>query len=213
MYALLCRKMMDMISPNIQDESVRNSAGQPIVGGHLFRKYLLNRCQEDFQRGWVVEDGTTNTVRKIPHPVARGTANEGKGAEGTIQYLEKYDAVQEARRRGLGVVKFMGELFKLSMMTERIMHECVKQLLTSIENPEEEDIESLCLLLLTVGQAMDTERARNHMNVYFARMAELNRGNSISLRVKGLVQVCWTQGPSFYCVINTFTLLFCLGCY
>lgn len=58
MYARLCRKMMEQISPNVQDDSVKNSQGQPIVGGQLFRKYLLNRCQEDFQRGWAVKEST-----------------------------------------------------------------------------------------------------------------------------------------------------------
>lgn len=28
--------------------------GNPVVGGALFRKYLLNRCQEEFERGWEV---------------------------------------------------------------------------------------------------------------------------------------------------------------
>jgi hypothetical protein len=33
-----------------------NSEGKPITGGQLFRKYLLNRCQEDFERGWVTKE-------------------------------------------------------------------------------------------------------------------------------------------------------------
>ncbi|KAG9120183.1 hypothetical protein FRC07_004418, partial [Ceratobasidium sp. 392] len=49
MYARLCRKMMERVSSNIQDETIRNAEGQPITGGQLFRKYLLNRCQEDFE--------------------------------------------------------------------------------------------------------------------------------------------------------------------
>src|SRR6266852_6061102 len=36
----LCRKMTEQISPNVQDDSVKNSQGRPIVGGELFRKYL-----------------------------------------------------------------------------------------------------------------------------------------------------------------------------
>ncbi len=48
MYARLCRKMMEQISPNITDESL----DKLITDGQLFRKYLQNRCQEDFERGW-----------------------------------------------------------------------------------------------------------------------------------------------------------------
>ncbi|KAH9007608.1 hypothetical protein EDB83DRAFT_2532609 [Lactarius deliciosus] len=51
-YARLCRKMMEQISPKVQDDGIKNSEGEPFAGGNLFRKYLLNRCQEDFERGW-----------------------------------------------------------------------------------------------------------------------------------------------------------------
>ena len=47
-YARLCRNMMEQISPNVRDDGIKNAEGKPIAGGQLFRKYLLNRCQEDF---------------------------------------------------------------------------------------------------------------------------------------------------------------------
>jgi len=188
MYARLCRKMMEQISPNVQDDSVKNSQGQPIVGGQLFRKYLLNRCQEDFQRGWAVKESTAAAAAgKAADDMAQKAAHEG--SEETVLYSAEYYAAEKAKRRGLGLVKFIGELFKLQMLTERIMHECIKQLLSNIENPEEEDIESLCRLLVTVGQAMDNERARDHMNVYFSRMAELVKNTNISSRIRFMVQV------------------------
>jgi len=57
-------------------------------------------------------------------------ANENKGDEKEEHalYSEEYYAAQKAKRRGLGLIKFIGELFKLQMLTERIMHECVKKL-------------------------------------------------------------------------------------
>ena len=58
MYARLCRKMMEQISTNVQDDGIKNSEGKPITGGQLFRKYLINRCQEDFERGWVAKEAT-----------------------------------------------------------------------------------------------------------------------------------------------------------
>ena len=198
MYARLCRKMMEQISPNVQDDSVKNSQGQPIVGGQLFRKYLLNRCQEDFQRGWAVKESTAAAAAgKAADDMAQKAAHEG--SEETVLYSEEYYAAEKAKRRGLGLVKFIGELFKLSMLTERIMHECIKQLLSNIENPEEEDIESLCRLLVTVGHAMDNERARDHMNVYFSRMAELVKNNNISSRIRFMVQV----SPCFLFLLST----------
>ncbi|OBZ78219.1 hypothetical protein A0H81_01906 [Grifola frondosa] len=58
MYARLCHKMMEQISANVQDDGIKNSEGKPIAGGQLFHKYLLNRCQEDFERGWVAKEAT-----------------------------------------------------------------------------------------------------------------------------------------------------------
>jgi hypothetical protein len=80
---------------------------------------------------------------------------------------------RERWKNSLGLIKFIGELFKLQMLTERIMHECVKKLLWNVDNPEEEEIESLCKLLTTVGRILDTAKARAHMVVYFSRMKEL----------------------------------------
>ena len=42
--------------------------------------------------------------------------------------------------------------FKLQMLTERIMHECVKKLLGNVDNLE---IESLCKLLATISGMLD----------------------------------------------------------
>ena len=53
-------------------------------------------------------------------------------------YSDEYYAAQKAKRQGLGLIKFIGELFKLQMFTERIMHECVKKLLGNVDNTEEE---------------------------------------------------------------------------
>ncbi|KAG1782039.1 armadillo-type protein [Suillus placidus] len=158
MYARLCRKMMEQISPEVQDEGIKNMEGKPIRGGHLFRKYLLNRCQEDFERGWFAKEAT------------------------------EYYAAQEAKRQGLGLITFIGELLKVRMLTERIMHECVKKLLGNVENPEEEEIESLCQLLKTVGQLLDTPKARAHMDVYFMRMKELGKSHNVSTRMQFMLQ-------------------------
>ena len=62
MYARLCRKMMEQISPDVQDDGIRNAEGKPITGGQLFRKYLLNRCQEDFERGWSQKEAAAEAV-------------------------------------------------------------------------------------------------------------------------------------------------------
>lgn len=89
---------------DIKDENIRDKSGNVVAGGSLFRKYLLNRCQEEFERGW--------KVNLPPKP-------EGVTEEAAMMSDEYYQAAA-AKRRGLGLVKFIGELYKLGMLTERI---------------------------------------------------------------------------------------------
>merc|ERR1719225_501412 len=69
----------------------------------------------------------------------------------------EFEAMEmKLRKRSLGNIRFIGELYKLGMLTARIMHECVRKLLNS--NPsDEESLECLCRLLTTVGQDLDKE--------------------------------------------------------
>ncbi|KAI0359607.1 hypothetical protein OH77DRAFT_1472942 [Trametes cingulata] len=189
MYARLCRKMMEQISPNVRDDGIKNAEGKPIAGGQLFRKYLLNRCQEDFERGWVAKEATAAAAatKATEDQAAKAAAENNKDGESAL-YSDEYYAAQKAKRQGLGLIKFIGELFKLQMLTERIMHECVKKLLGNVENPEEEEIESLCKLLTTVGQLLDTPKARAHMDVYFSRMKELTKSPNVNSRMQFMLQ-------------------------
>ncbi|KAK0494871.1 armadillo-type protein [Armillaria luteobubalina] len=196
MYARLCRKMMAQISPKVQDDGIKNAEGKPITGGQLFRTYLLNRCQGDFERGWVAKEATTAVAAsKAIEDQASNAAAQAKGdrEESITINSEEYYAAQKAKRQGLGLIKFIGELFKLQMLTERIMHECVKQLLGNAEKPEEEEIESLCMLLTTVGGLLDTLKARAHMDVCFSRMKELTKNPNVSSRMQFMLQASFTS--------------------
>jgi MIF4G domain len=79
------------------------------------------------------------------------------------------------------------------MLTERIMHECIKKLLGNVETPEEEEIESLCKLLSTVGSLLDTQKARAHLDVYFSRMKELTKNKNVNSRMIFMLQVSGTM--------------------
>ncbi|KAL1669006.1 armadillo-type protein [Schizophyllum commune] len=191
MYARLCQKMMEQISPKVQDDGIRNAEGKPITGGQLFRKYLLNRCQEDFERGWVSKEATAAAAAtKAVEDEAVKSANEKKeGGDNKLGlYSDKHYAAQKAKCQGLGLIRFIGELFKVQMLTERIMHQCVQKLLGNVDNPEEEEIESLCVLLTIVGELLDTLRAQAHMEVYFARMKELTKKPNVSRRIQFTLQ-------------------------
>jgi translation initiation factor 4G len=158
MYAKFCKRMLETMSPDIRDESILDKAGNVVSGGALFRKYLLNRCQEEFERGWKID---------LPQP----KEGEDKKATEAALLSDEYYIAAAAKRRGLGLVQFIGELYKLGMLTERIMHECVRKLLEFTGIPDEAEIESLTKLLKTIGGNLDsTEKGRSFMEAYFHRI-------------------------------------------
>jgi translation initiation factor 4G len=169
-YALFCERMLKFMSPDIKDENIKDKHGNVVTGGALFRKYLLNRCQEEFERGW--------KVNMPPKP-------EGQTEEAAL-LSEEYYIAAAAKRRGLGLVKFIGELYKLTMLTERIMHECIKKLLELDENgPDESEVESLVSLLNTVGLNLEqSERGPAMMNVYFERIVSIMNHPDLPSRLR-----------------------------
>lgn len=168
MYAKFCKRMLETMSPEIRDENIKDKNGQVVSGGNLFRKYLLNRCQEEFERGW-----TTN-LPEAPESAegAEGAENKSADAKPTEAALlsDEYYAAAAAKRRGLGLVQFIGELFKLGMLTERIMHECVRKLVDYQGVPDEAEVESLCKLLRTIGANLDETKGRPLVDAYFQRI-------------------------------------------
>jgi translation initiation factor 4G len=172
MYARFCRRMLDTINPEIRDESILDKNGNVVSGPALFRKYLLNRCQVEFERGWKVN---------LPQP------KEGEDKQATL-LSDEYYAAAAAKRRGLGLVQFIGELYKLNMLTERIMHECVRKLLEFTGVPDEAEIESLTKLLRTIGGNLDApdkgEKERALMEAYFQRINSIIQLPGLPSRLK-----------------------------
>lgn len=178
MYARLCRKMMEHVSSDVRDENVKDKHGNFVAGGHLFRQYLLSRCQADFERGWTAREDLEEKQEAV---VAASGA-----APGEIVFSDEYYALQKAKRRGLGLVKFIGELFKLQMLTERIMHRCIQRLL---EEPAEEDIESACQLLITIGSALSGPKGKDTMDKSFEKMKAFAADRAVSSRIRFMLQV------------------------
>ena len=181
MYAEFCKRMLESMSPEIKDESILDKSGNVVVGGALFRKYLLNRCQEEFERGWKMN---------LPDKP------EGESKE-EVMLSDEYYIAAAAKRRGLGLVRFIGELYKLGMLTERIMHECVKKLVDYDGIPDEAEVESLTSLLKTIGQNLDsTDRGLGLMDAYFSRINGMMETKGLPSRLKFMLMV--SLSPSVY---------------
>lgn len=141
-----------------------------------FRKVLLNRCQKEFEKD-KDDDEIIERKRKDLESAAEvmllwkektflpcfftslNLPRYSYQDEKQRLVEELQEAVDTARRRSLGNIKFIGELFKLKMLTEVIMHDCIVKLL---KNHDEESLECLCRLLSTIGKDLDFEKAKVH---------------------------------------------------
>ncbi|XP_019412715.1 PREDICTED: eukaryotic translation initiation factor 4G-like isoform X2 [Lupinus angustifolius] len=137
-----------------------------------FKRLLLNKCQEEFERGEKEQE------------------DANKADEGEVKQSdeEREERRVKARRRMLGNIRLIGELYKKRMLTERIMHECIKKLLGQYQDPDEEDIESLCKLMSTIGEMIDHPKAKVHMDAYFDRMKVFSNNMNLSSRVRFMLK-------------------------
>ena len=150
MYTRLCRKIMEQINPKVQDDSIKDGEGKPFTGGKLFQRYLLNCCCEVSERGWITKETTAAAASKATEDrVIKGVRENPQGQESELFSDECY-AMAKVKHHTLGLICFVGELFMLQILTECIVHEYIKKLLSNKET-EEEEIESICKLLQLVG--------------------------------------------------------------
>ena len=97
----------------------------------MFRKLLLTQCQKQFEQDDRENDDETPD--------------------------EDAEAKLKAKRKTLGHIRFIGELFKQRMLSSRIMHECIHRLFRKLEQDlhDEESLECLCQLLTTIGKPLE----------------------------------------------------------
>ncbi|KAI3374949.1 hypothetical protein L3Q82_021474, partial [Scortum barcoo] len=166
-YANMCRCLMGLKVP---------TSDKP---GHFvnFRKLLLNRCQKEFEK----DQDDDEIFEKKQKEMEAAKAEE----ERERLRVELEEAKDKARRRSLGNIKFIGELFKLKMLTEAIMHDCVVKLL---KNHDEESLECLCRLLSTIGKDLDFEKAKPRMDQYFNQMDKIIKERKTSSRIRFMLQ-------------------------
>uniref|UniRef100_A0A8C5C2B7 Eukaryotic translation initiation factor 4 gamma 3 n=1 Tax=Gadus morhua TaxID=8049 RepID=A0A8C5C2B7_GADMO len=140
-----------------------------------FRKLLLNRCQKEFEKDQVDDVVFERKQREL----------ESATSERELLQAELEEAKDKARRRSIGNIKFIGELFKLKMLTEAIMHDCVVKLL---KNHDQESLECLCRLLTTIGKDLDFAKAKPRMDQYFRQMEKIVKERKTSSRIRFMLQ-------------------------
>ncbi|KAM1140276.1 hypothetical protein ACFX15_039707 [Malus domestica] len=149
-----------------------------------FKRLLLNKCQEEFERGGREQEETNKADE------------EGRVKQSEEEREEKRI---KARRRRLGNISLIGELYKKRMLTERVMHECIKKLFGQQQTPVEQNIEALCKLMSTIGEMIDHPNAKEYMDAYFERMKSLSNNMKLSSSVRDAAQERQAQSSRLVC--------------
>lgn len=161
-YAALCKKL----SKPIQEENERkrreegNNAGSQKPGGASqadFKKELLNKCQKEFDNHVANENSMRMKLTPLENEINE-TTDQNRKMELRAQLEEEE---RKLRRRSVGTVRFIGELYQQGMLITNIMEWCITAL---INIRTEEKLECLCKLLTTVGKKMELKTPDEQWN-------------------------------------------------
>ncbi|KAH3673747.1 hypothetical protein WICMUC_003490 [Wickerhamomyces mucosus] len=170
MYAQFCAKIFNKIHDEVKDEeSIKD--GKPIEAKALVRRYLITKCQVEYEKGW---------VDKLP------TNEDGSAIEPELMSDEYYE-IATAKRRGLGLVKFIGQLYVLSLLSENIIFACLIKQSSNLDDPSDDTVENLIQLFKTVGPTLDrspNDRTKLRFNTIVNRIAELATNDKIPSRLQ-----------------------------
>lgn len=168
MYAQLCKRLSDEAATFEPRKALIESP----KGQSTFTLLLLNKCKDEFENRSKASEAFENQDELGP---------------------EEEERRQVAKRKMLGNIKFIGELGKLGIVSEPILHRCIQQLLEKkrrggSRGDTAEDIECLCQIMRTCGRILDSDKGRGLMDQYFRRMNSLAESRDLPLRIKFMLR-------------------------
>jgi hypothetical protein len=108
----------------------------------------------------------------------------GNELQAELAEIEELEGV--VKRRMMGNIRFIGELFKKGIIKNHIMHECLHELLFG-KAIDEQELELVCKLLRTVGEKIDMEKSKS-LDAYFVKLYELSRDTRFNIRIRFSVE-------------------------
>ena len=149
-YAKLCKHISTAEkTKKSNDKKDDSSEKDDKIKEKQFRQALLSRCQKEFESGIYKDidiEGRLKEIASINDPEKKRIAE-----------LELDEDKRKARKRSLGIIKFIGELYMFNMLSVLIMDSCILRL---IDQKDDESLECLCTLLRTVGAKWEQDNAK-----------------------------------------------------
>jgi hypothetical protein len=130
-----------------------------------------------------------------------------KGRERTILEAELQPEERQARstlrlQQSIANIELIAELFRVQILSERIIRECIQNLLSdwNLQNPAPDEIETIVAFLKRVGRSIDHPSQRVYMDSYCVRIGQLAGHPALSPHSRSLLedlqvlrQVAWDE--------------------
>lgn len=186
----------DEINEDLRGQSfypTENDARKDASSSVSFRGRLAHSCEKEFERS-VTEN---NTYDKLLEELNQLRAN--RASMSPEEFEQKQSDIEERRfkikRRMLGNIRFVGELYKTKLLNTDTMHSCIVELLGNPNQwkvaPDEQDLELLCNLLKTVGDALESKSKKmknktlaQQFDQYFDRLLAISKDKNFSSRIR-----------------------------
>jgi hypothetical protein len=166
-YAKLCKEVAFITSA--QDAEQQRQQGS--IASTL-KKKLIAQCQKEFEQHY--REGKKLPIFNQIEERLQEIENLPSSKERDEEKASLEEKHYRVRQRANGTVKFIGELFKIDMLTSKIMRACIEMLLAETT---EEKIEQVCKLLTTIGGKMEHMKGRQVLDRYFQQLREMLHPN------------------------------------
>ena len=155
-YADLCKYLKEGFENYIFSEEQINIATNKKQ--NLFKSMLLDHCE--------------NSFTSAPSEDFSGLSEEEKEARSAL-----------IKTKTLGNVRFIGELFKVELITSRVVLHCVNELINK-ENLDENKLEGACILLSTGGSKFERSKILKETNKIFKELEVIIKNQNLSSKMK-----------------------------
>jgi len=213
-YSKLCRSLHDMVKES-NSTTTRKGTTDVILVASYFKSLLLANCQKQFddaeadakkereaEKAAIAKAESTEEIEKIK----KMPRSEREKYEMGLRE-EKREAkirVAKVRRHIIGNITFIGELFLVDMVPEKIMNFCVDKLLESAQDASntkehrEESLEQLCKLFETAGSKLERkvrkkkgDKKNDSLAVwegYFKQLDKIAKNKDVPSRIRFGIQ-------------------------
>jgi len=173
-YAKLCQDLQD-----VQLKEATQSSKE-VKNKGSFRYNLITKCQNQFQ------SESTQSVDLLRRQEEADSCTDREKKNELIAQLE--EDVRKFRRMSVGNCRFIGELYKIQMLSASIMCHCINELL---EKVYDESLECLCNLLTVSGKELETSLGNTtHLDNCFKKMKIVSEksDSKLSHRIRFMLQ-------------------------